>query len=279
MIRPADEQFIREHAYIPEHLPEYVLAISEVEPFLEKDSLFYHKKGHLIFIGYPLDSPFDHAQMERTLEATIRNFKPRSLALIAPQIDLSGRTGLRSNPDSYYRIRLSTLQIHQKTRNMLRRAARELTIEEGRAFTGEHRELVEGFLGTHSVDAGTAFIFGHIADYVSASPTSFILGVRDQRGDLVAFDVVEFGARNYAFYMFNFKSRARVVPGANDLLLHQLIVEAGKQGKTFINLGLGINEGVTFFKKKWSGEPFLRYESCRYQFSIWGTLKSILFDR
>ena len=32
-------------------------------------------------------------------------------------------------------------------------------------------------------------------------------------------------------------------------------------GKKYINLGLGINPGVTFFKTKWGGVPFLPHIS------------------
>jgi hypothetical protein len=278
MISLEDRQFIEAHAYIPEHLPQYVTAVSEAEPFLNKGFLFFHKKGHLIFVGYPLATPFEHGRMERALGDTLRDFKPGSLALIAPQIDPSGRTGERSAPDNYYRLRISGLRVCQKTRNMLHRAGRELKAKKGRTFTGEHRQLVEGFLEAHSVDPGTAFIFGRIADYVISSATSIILEARDLAGNLVAFDVAEFGAKSYAFYMFNFKSRERYVPGVSDFLLHELVEEARNQGKSFVNLGLGINEGVTFFKEKWGGEPFLRYESCSYELSILGTLKSLFFN-
>ena len=54
MITPAERTYIEEHAYLPEHITPYVNAISQAEPFLVKDFLVYVKKGHLIFVGYPL---------------------------------------------------------------------------------------------------------------------------------------------------------------------------------------------------------------------------------
>jgi hypothetical protein len=43
------------------------------------------------------------------------------------------------------------------------------------------------------------------------------------------------------------------------------VVEVSKEeGKKYVNLGLGINRGVTFFKKKWGGVAFLSYASCLY---------------
>ena len=64
--------------------------------------------------------------------------------------------------------------------------------------------------------------------------------------------------------MFNFSSGANYVPGASDLLLFEVIQQAEAEGKKYINLGLGINPGVTFFKEKWGGVAFLPYASCLY---------------
>jgi hypothetical protein len=64
--------------------------------------------------------------------------------------------------------------------------------------------------------------------------------------------------------MFNFGSDARYVPGASDLLLSKVIQQAKTEKKKYINLGLGINSGVTFFKEKWGGVAFLPYASCMY---------------
>jgi hypothetical protein len=82
---------------------------------------------------------------------------------------------------------------------------------------------------------------------------------------LVAFSVGELGDGECAFYMFNFKSRDRYVPGASDLLLYRLRQDAADAGKVFVNLGLGINKGIAFFKTKWGGYPFLSYEHGEYQ--------------
>ena len=112
--------------------------------------------------------------------------------------------------------------------------------------------------------------------YVSYSKTSFVLNARDSAGKLVAFDIADFGAKHYAFYMFNFRSRQHHVPGTSDLLLQALIKEAEQQGKTYVNLGLGINQGVAFFKKKWGGQPFLNHEFLLYRPSFPTLFDSLL---
>jgi hypothetical protein len=103
-------------------------------------------------------------------------------------------------------------------------------------------------------------IFTKIGDYLSSVPTAWVFEARDSKGRLAGFDVADFAAQDYTFYLFNFRARPSPVPGTSDLLLQALIRDAQELGKSFVNLGLGINEGVAFFKKKWGGRPFLRHE-------------------
>jgi hypothetical protein len=159
---------------------------------------------------------------------------------------------------------------------MLKRADRELSVERGNTLDEEHRKMVEEFLKTHPVDEATGFIFQRIGHYLSSSETAWTFDARTERGELVAFDVAEFKPKDYALYMFNFGSDARYVPGASDLLLSKVIQQAKTEKKKYINLGLGINRGVTFFKKKWGGVPFLPHTSCLYHPSRKEDLDSLL---
>jgi hypothetical protein len=259
MITTAQQDYIEEYAYVPEHLIPYVTAISQTEPFLLDDFLVYTKKSHLIFVGYPLKEPFDESKMVKTFEDAMTHFRPREVALTAPAIPVSLHIGVYPPSDHYYRLNLSTLSISQKLRNMLKRASRELAVERGQIFSDEHRKMVDGFIQTHPVDESIRLIFQKIQDYLSSSPRSWVFNARNKRGALVAFDVAEFGSKHYALYMFNFSSTALYVPGASDLLLSEVIRQAKTEGKGYLNLGLGINPGVSFFKKKWGGIIFLPY--------------------
>ena len=42
----------------------------------------------------------------------------------------------------------------------------------------------------------------------------------------------------------------------------RLLDEARARGQTRMNLGLGVNEGISRFKQKWGGLPYLPYEFC-----------------
>jgi hypothetical protein len=264
MLTPAEEQRVLIHAYVPEHVSGYVSAISGAEPCLLGDYLCFHVRDFLLVNGYPLESSFDEAVLSRTIESAVSRFKPRHVAVIAPKIPGAVAAGQARERDECYRLDLSRVRRDAKLRNVLRRASRDARVETSRELREEHRSLIAEFLDTHPVDGEIKYIFGQIPAYVSAVPTARVFSARDGTGTLVAFDVTEFGARDYAFYQFNFRSRTHAVPGASDLLLDAVIAAARSEGKRALNLGLGINPGVRRFKEKWGGEPFLSYEYCRY---------------
>jgi len=276
MITVSQQRYIEDYAYVPEHLSHYVTAVSQTEPFFIDDFLVHVKNDHFIFVGYPLRDPWGEKQMVKVLESAIQRFKPRSVALIAPAIPSSLKNCAHPPPDHYYRLELSSISISQKLRNMLKRADRELSVEKSTEFDEEHRKMIVKFLKTHPVDEATGFIFSRINDYLSSSPTARIFEARNKRDELVGFDVAEFRPKDYALYMFNFGSDTRYVPGASDLLLSEVIKQAKTESKKYINLGLGINPGVTFFKKKWCGVPFLPYASCFYHLKRKENLDALL---
>jgi hypothetical protein len=280
MITPAELTHIYTHAYVPEHIPAYVTAISDAEPHLFQPYLCYGKDGTLIFIGYPLKEPFEERKMKKTLDRAIKELKPVHVALIGPSAAIykeakcAGKTS-----DAFYRLDRESIPIPQKVRNMIHRASRSLSIERGADCGDDHLRVIAEFLETHDIGKDTRYIFDRIPAYVAASQTAIVMNARDREGRLVAFDIAEFGAKDYAFYMFNFASRKLYVPGTSDLLLSQLIESARERGKRFINLGLGISKGIAFFKVKWGGSPFLAYEFCQYEVKqkeamddLWGKL-------
>ena len=267
MITVSQQRYIEDYAYVPEHLSHYVTAVSQTEPFLIDDFLVHVKNDHFIFVGYPLRDPWGEKQMVKVLENAVKRFKPKNVALTAPAIPSSLKNCVHSPPDHYYRLDLSSISISQKLRNMLKRAGGVLSVEQSNRFDEGHRRMIAEFLKTHPLDEATRFIFQRIDHYLSSSKTARIFDARTGRGELVAFDVAEFRPTDYALYMFNFSSGALYVPGASDLLLSEVIQQAKAEKKKYINLGLGINPGVTFFKEKWGGVAFLPYASCLYHSS------------
>lgn len=259
MLNHRDREFLFENAYIPEHIDEYVCSISDVEPFLYNGYTYYLKDNHLIFIGYPLNRAFINKEGNEILRELILKHKAKSVATIGEvHFYLKGKI-LTESLDHYYRLDVSNLSISSKLKNSIKRAKRELIIDNSKIFTAEHRNIVDEYLLMKKFDEYTTFIFKMLPDYIEKSKSSLIINAKTMSGILAGFNIIDLGAKNYAFYMFNFISRKNYVPGISDLLMYEMIKISKEAGKKFINLGLGINEGVVFFKKKWGGEVFLNY--------------------
>jgi hypothetical protein len=265
MLTPPEERFVLDHAYVPEHVPGYARAISGADPYLLGDYLSFRIEDSLLINGYSLTHSSDEAALRHAIEAAVARFKPGHVALIAPKIPETLAADQPRERDQYYQLDLAQVTRDAKLRNMLRRADRDVHVECSCDIREEHLCLIAEFAQGHAIAEEITYIFGRIPEYLSAVPTARVFSARDGTDRLVAFDVAEFAARDYAFYQFNFRSGKLYVPGASDLLLHAVIVAAQAEGKRFLGLGLGINAGVCRFKEKWGARPFLPYEYCRYQ--------------
>lgn len=267
MLSESDRRFIYERAHLPEHLADYVSNVTGAEAHLYGGHLLYVKDGTLVLVGYPLEQAFERKKLEDLLELAVKQFHPRTVSLLAPSIQPWRKLSSEVITDAYYRLEIEHLNLSGKLRNMITRASRELTCDHGRELHEEHLQLMREFSKRPDVGDASRRIFAKVSEYVSRASSSLVWSAKDKQGNLVAFTVAEYGARDYGFYMFNFRAMDRALPGASDLLLREVIREAVHQGKKYMNLGLGINRGVAFFKEKWGATPFLPYAACTYSFS------------
>jgi hypothetical protein len=279
MLSSEDHERIYRKAYLPEHLWVYVEAICGGTAHLHDDCLCYVCGDHLIFVGYPLESP--GADIAAAFQSAWQRFEPDSAAVIAPDIQLPSRHIETQQPDDYYRMGLPPAPPAPKVANMLRRAERELQVVYGR-YQWEHRRLVNDFIRTHSLSSEQIFIYRRMDEYLKRSETARLLEAR-KGARLAAFSVVDLDSADCAFYMFNFRSTKIVVPGASDLLFHQMLQLAQSEAKQTVSLGLGLHPGVRRFKEKWGGRPFLRHCSAmvyknklKAGSSLWGGLSAVL---
>ena len=257
MLNDQEFQWIYRHAYLPEHLPGYVAAVSGSEPFLHHNYLYFLGQKHLIFNGYPLRPDSDSPA--RIYDLVCERFQPATVAVIAANIWLPAEQYEQQTTDSYYRLDLPLRPIGAAVAYMLRRARRELQIVRG-SFGKEHKKIVKAFLTDHRLNRRQRYIFKHLPQYLKAGRSAVLFEARREK-ELVAFNIVDLGAADYAFYLFSFRSRKINVPGASDLLFHEMVNLAHAEGKKAVNLGLGINAGICRFKEKWGGTPFLDYSS------------------
>ncbi|MBI5252747.1 MAG: hypothetical protein HY912_24895 [Desulfomonile tiedjei] len=252
------------YAYIPEHLPEYVQAVSLAEPHIHEGYLCFLRGTVLIFIGYPLQpapcEPTD--QLRLALESACDHFQPHTVSVIAPRIPPE-IDGTACGNDQYYRVELPLAAIKPSEAYMLRRAARELSVNEA-VFAEEHSALIEAFVSERIPSSAHQEIFRSISRYADCSQTARLLEAR-KGSELAAFTIMDLGSADYGFYLFNFRSSTLHVPGASDLLFWEMAGLAFKEGKRHLNLGLGVSSGIQRFKEKWGATPFLPYGSVTIQ--------------
>lgn len=257
MLNSEELRLVYERAYIPEHLPSYVEAVSSAESHLHDDHICFTRGTHLIFIGYPLK--VRACQIEESFESACESFRPATVAIIAPQLWSLDQSYESQSTDTYYKLTLPLKPLDPELSYMVRRASRELRVTEG-SFGRDHRRLVKEFIADHELALEHKQIFERIPHYLKRSKTARLLEAR--KGDkLEAFTIVDLGSADYAFYLFNFRSLGENIPGASDLLFYEMVRLAQSDNKKAINLGLGIHPGVRRFKEKWGGTPFLPYAS------------------
>jgi len=257
MLSKEEYQRIYRQAYLPEHLTDYVAAISGAEPYLIKNHLCFCLRRHMMFIGFPLGN--SSGETAQAYISACKRWKPATVSIIAPEIWLAEYECEKQPADTYYRLKLPLEALQTDVAYMVRRGQRELVVSKGH-FGRDHKHLVKGFLKDHRFTPQQIHLFKHLHYYLKHSTSAVLLDAR-KGGRLAAFTVMDLGAADYAFYLFNFRSTKFNIPGASDLLFHEMVNLAQSNGKKAVNLGFAINAGNRRFKEKWGGAPFLSCET------------------
>ena len=273
MITPEEEAYILEKAYVPEHIVSLMALISKGDSFLIEDHLGFAKDNWLILVGYPLDENFSRERCERILKQTLEAFRPEYLWFIGPEIpDALLNSSRERERDEYYRLDLGKTELKPSLQRMAEKASKELRVERAHAISKEHQALIAELLKREKLPPRVRELYRAMPDYVSHSSSACVLNARDKNEKLCAFYVVELGGKNFSTYVVGCHSKKHYVPHASDLLFLEMINLTREHGKNTINLGLGVNEGIRRFKKKWGGMPFLNYEFCE---SFYGTTRTV----
>jgi hypothetical protein len=275
MLGPDRLDHVAANAVVPEQLVCYVRAVAGSTPRLFETCLGYETPDDLVLIGYPLHDPpqslLDEQALSRSVDLALESSAaPRITVLAAtrPKQAPAVATGAASSEDSSENTRDAYLAVpipppapKQKLRNLLRRAAREVTMDHGRTLGQEHLALVDRYLESRDLESGTRLIFRNIPAYVQACPGALVISAwlneSDDTPRLAGFVVGDFTSLSTACYMFAFRDPDIAPPGTADLLLHALLQEAEKRGQIRMNLGLGINPAIRYFKQKWGAGTFL----------------------
>ena len=92
-------------------------------------------------------------------------------------------------------------------------------------------------------------------DYVGHSKDSIVLNAWDKENNLAAFYIVDLAAKDFSVYVIGCHSKRNYVQGASDLLCHEMIEVSVEYSKSYIHLGLGVNEGIRRFNLKFPPVP------------------------
>jgi Acetyltransferase (GNAT) domain len=281
MIVPDQLARVTAQADTPEQVIPYVCAVSELKPRMLGPCVGYVGEGELVLVAYPLHDPKDTGAMAEAVSRALRLPALRRITVIGPARLPQAPQGAAVQEDWYYSLPVPAPPPGQKLRNLLRRAGRDVTVERGGPWGEEHRALVRRYLEERPLAAGTRHIYTKLPRYLAVSSGSLLLSARLADGRLAAFSVGEYAGLRTAFYMFAFRDARLAPPGATDLLLSGLLDEARDRGQTLMNLGLGVNEGVGFFKRKWGAVPFLPYVQATWEIPSPGVLSIVrgLFGR
>jgi hypothetical protein len=260
-----ERQAVLRQAYVPEHLPGLMEAISGAEAQQIGPYFGYAKDSWAIFIGYPLEKQPDPPSIDDCLDAWITLAHPRTLWFIGPEIpEMLLQEGQARQSDLYYRLDLENYQPDRALARGVRKASQSLAVGSGQAYTREHEGLVEEFTSQQPLPPLVAGLYKAMPAYCSRCPEAQVLEARDPTGRLSAFFVVDRSAASFDTYILGGYSRFAYIPHASDLLFSEMVRQAQGSGKATIQLGLGVNDGIRRFKTKWGGCPYLAYEFCEF---------------
>jgi len=262
MITAEQEEQILGKAYVPEHIINLMVGISKGAPYLVEDYVVFTGEDWLIFVGFPLGRDFSSGNFSVTLKETIKKFKPAYTWFIAPEVpDSLLQAAQQRETDEYYKLIILHRAVKQGLFRIVEKASQSLTIEKSRQFSQEHLALTKEFLERDNLPPRVKKLFLLMPEYVAHSQTSIVLNARDKQNRLSAYYVVLMAAKDFATYVVGCFSRTNYVAHASDALFYEMINLAKENHKSYIHLGLGVNEGIRRFKRKWGGFPFLKYES------------------
>lgn len=284
MIPAAGFAHITADARVPEQLVHYVRAVSGRKPLFAAGHVAYLHDDHAVLVAYPEFEPgsvLHEAAAEETAPVPGFSLAPAlevlrqycgSVTVLAPFVPREAPPDTSINRDCYWQIPLPLAKSGTKLRNMLRRADRDVSLHE-ESWSPEHEALVNRYLATRVLEPGTRKIYSALSAYVATGGGMYpearisLLGARRKEGGLAAFALGDFSGLHTAFYMAAFRYED-APPGTADLLLQGLIARAEISGHARMNLGLGINPGVAFFKRKWGAAVYLPYVESSWAFSF-----------
>jgi hypothetical protein len=274
MITDDEKVEILNKAYVPEHSVELITQLSGGEPFLFQDYFCCRTADRLILIGYPLQHDSSVQEFDQALIEIKEIFHPPHISLIAPELSSTfAKSCSQRESDRYYTLELDGRVIPGRLQKICTKAMEKLVVERSTKFDVAHRELSEEFAARVELPPNIEELLFRMWDYVGRSDGSLVLNAWDDSDKLAAFYVMDMSPTEFSSYVIGCHSKQ--IEGASDLLFLEMIKVSAERKKKYIHLGLGVNDGIRQFKKKWGGIPGLPYESCELalrKYSFWNSI-------
>lgn len=252
-------------AVVPEHSAPFMQAVSGGRVLTVDNFVFYAAEDWLMAIAYPLrdGGEYSHQRFEAALSGALRETGATACFAVGP--DLPPR--LADNVlerDEFYTLPADA-PVPPRLRSPVRKARERLRIDETREFGPQHRRLWAEFMGRAVLRANVRELFARTPQMLAAEGADVrLLNAWD--GDrLVACLVLDYSTPAFVSYIVGARSRSHPVPHAGDALFAVMLEKARAACCDFVQLGLGVNEGITRFKRKWGGAPQLSYVMAQWQ--------------
>jgi hypothetical protein len=263
MITTLQKDAILRGAYVPEHSVGLMIRVSGAEPFLIEDHFCCVGEDRVIVVGYPLERGFRVDELERVFGQIIRMFRPSYVSLIAPELPHSICLSCREREsDRYYTLDLRHGTAGVRPKRAVMKAMEHVTLETAKSLSRAHRDLAEEFLYRVNPPARVRELLFKMWDYIDGSDDSVVLNAWSHTKQLAAFYVVDLAPKDFSTYVIGCHSKRTYIKHVSDVLFWEMIRVSLEHGKEYVHLGLGVNEGIRRFKKKWGAIPGLPYEMC-----------------
>jgi uncharacterized protein YbaP (TraB family) len=258
-----DLNAVLENATVPEHSVAFMRAMSGGDPFLAGPYLFIAAHEWLLAVGYPLSGNYCPEEFDQALAQALRRTGAKDCWAICPSLPTRLRVHCQ-NQDCYYLLPVDA-GVPRRLERLAERAATSLRVEEGTIFTAAHRRLWAEFTGRVALPPNVRELFARTEEVLRRAPGLFVLNAWDPEGHLAGCLVLDTAPRHFLTYLIGAHSRIHYTAHASDLLFLEMIRTARRQGKEFLHLGLGVNEGIRRFKTKWGGKPVLPYQMASWR--------------
>jgi len=262
-LNPSELDTVLKKATVPEHSVLFMQAMSGGEPFLIGPYLFLAAEDWLVAVGYPLSGEPSPVSFDQALAEAVSRSRARECWAVSPSLP-DRLKAYRRDRDDYY-VLPSDAKVPRRLERLAEKTSGLLQVEEGNTFTAAHRRLWAEFVGRVALPSNARELFAKTETVLHKAPGLVLLNAWDPHGHLAACLLLDTAPRVFLTYLIGAHSRTHYTPYASDLLFREMIRIAGRQGKEFLHLGLGVNEGIRRFKTKWGGSPALPYEMAAWQ--------------